>query len=110
MTDSRNRYRVPALGGCLLAAALGALVLGGCGSRKPADLAGESAVSGEGKARIVMETEPEESPVLDGIGPLTMDGPDYEALRICRCRRRSRLRSICSWGWSMKRWRNCRPG
>ena len=81
MTDSRNRYRVPALGGCLLAAALGALVLGGCGSRKPAALAGESAVPGEGKTRIVMETEPEESPVLDGIGPLTMDGPDYEALK-----------------------------
>ena len=57
-----------------------ALAAGTAGCGKTADGPAETSAA-ETTAVVVAETVPETSPVIEGLSPLTMDGPDYDTLK-----------------------------
>ena len=63
----------------MLAAALTAAAAG-CGGRPTGEMA-ETTAAEETAAVVIAETMPETSPVIEGLDPLTMDGPDYDVLK-----------------------------
>ncbi len=71
----RSRYRRYL---CMALAAALAAGTAGCG--KTADGPAETSAA-ETTAVVVAETVPETSPVIEGLSPLTMDGPDYDTLK-----------------------------